>query len=961
MRYVQFKLGALTFSAAVALVMSAPATALCYNIGMFWKGSAALTQRKIAVGRFFSCAVISDGTAKCWGGNNFGQLGDGTTTQRSMPSTVMNISGAVSISGGFNHACVLISDGTVKCWGNGGSGALGNGATTNSSVPVTVSGLSGATSISVHKSFACSIIAAGSAMCWGYNAYGQLGDGTITSRTTPVSVNGLSGLPTAIAAGGSHACAALSDGSVNCWGDNLYGQLGDGNGPTDSSTPVTVLSVSTAISIAAGVNHNCALLVDGTAKCWGRNEHGQLGNGTTMNSSTPVVVSGLGGAISITASEYHSCAMLSNGNTMCWGGNTYGQLGDGASPTDSLTPVAVSGVIRGTVMAEGGAAWHSCAAIADGTVKCWGYNGSGGLGDGTMTDKLTPIAVTGFSIEGAYTTFKDSLVMSAGGTHSCTLLTHGIVKCWGDNYNGQLGDGTTTNSAIPVTVSGSTGVTAVSAGGGHSCALLSNGTVQCWGNNLSGQLGDGTTTSRTVPVTVSGLIGAIAISAGGEHSCALLRDGSVMCWGNNGKGPLGDGTNTHRSTPVEVIGLSGVISLSAGRAHSCAVLSDGSARCWGDNEAGQLGDGTNDSSNVPVSVADIRYGTSISVGSESSCVLDANGTIQCWGKNDYGQLGDGTTTSRTSPQSVANIFNVVSISSGGSFSCARVADVTVQCLGVGSSDQLGYDVYADSSIPVTVPGLSGVISLGAGDSHSCVALVDGTGKCWGNNTSGQAGNASTTRTSTPVPVTLSKKIYSAGSSATSNGAGTTSLILAKPSGTSVDRVMVAGVTTRPSTTTITTPSGWTLIQSFAIGNVRQSTYYRVATAADVSVNNYTWMLSVSAQATGVISTYANVDPSAPILTSDGQANSSSVTMTAPSLTTTEGEFHSVAFFGSASNAMVTTYTPTYTYINQYPSTNTRTFAIDRGWTSPGATGALTATLATAAENVGQQILLKKAP
>jgi len=332
-----------------------------------------------------------------------------------------------------------------------------------------------------------------------------------------------------------------------------------------------------------------------------------LGNYNALSVLTPFQADGLTNIAitqlgswayrSISFGYAHACALLSTGAVKCWGYNISGQLGDGTSGTNRLTPVSVSTLGAGvTVISAGGSS--TCALLSSGAVKCWGANGDGRLGDGSTTDSNIPVSVSGLN--------SGVIAISVGGSSTCALLSSGAVKCWGANGDGQLGDGSTTDSNIPGSVSGlSSGVTAISVGGSSACALLSTGAVKCWGLNSFGQLGDGSTTNRLTPVDVSGLSsGVTAISASYLHSCALLSTGAVKCWGANGDGRIGDGTTTGRLTPVSVSGLSsGVTAISVGLFSTCALLSTGAVKCWGDNTLGELGDGTSGTNRLtPVDV-----------------------------------------------------------------------------------------------------------------------------------------------------------------------------------------------------------------------------------------------------------------------------------------------------------------------------------------------------------------------
>jgi alpha-tubulin suppressor-like RCC1 family protein len=343
----------------------------------------------------------------------------------------------------------------------------------------------------------CALTRSGAVFCWGENFLGQLGDGTTVERHTPVRVSGLNGGVVAIALGAHDSCALMRSGGVKCWGWNRSGQLGDGT-TTDRLTPVDVVGLHSGVSaIAAGDEHTCAALRSGGTKCWGENSWGQLGDGTTQISFTPVDVSGLSSRVSgITAGSDHTCAVTSAGGAKCWGLNLFGELGDGTFDWRRLTPVDVSGLSTG-VSAISAGDFHTCALTSVGGAKCWGADGNGQLGDGSVRyGQATPLDVVGLS---------SGVVAISGSEHTCAVTSAGGAKCWGTNHWGELGDGTTTQRLTPVDVYGlATGVRAPAAGLDHSCAVMSAGGVKCWGLNENGELGDGTTTNRLTPVDVVG-------------------------------------------------------------------------------------------------------------------------------------------------------------------------------------------------------------------------------------------------------------------------------------------------------------------------------------------------------------------------------------------------------------------------------------------------------------------------
>ena len=365
------------------------------------------------------------------------------------------------------------------------------------------------------------------------------------------------------------------------WGHNGDGQLGTGNNVFFSNKAVWVEDISSTQvkALDAGFSHNLALKTDGTVWAWGLNEDGQLGNktsGTDNKSYVPERVSGLSGVKAISAGNAHSLALKTDGTVWAWGDNFYGQLGDGTSgtDTDSNVPVQVkdptdpSTFLQGVTAISAGDAFN-LALKKDGTVRAWGVNEYGQLGNGTSgtgADSEVPVRVSGLTSVRA---------ISAGGAHSLALRSNGGVRAWGGNFYGQLGNGTDgegTDSNVPVQVSGlKTDVTAISAGAGHNLALKDTGGVRAWGYNNVGQLGDGTNTHSNVPVQVSGLkTGVTGVSAGFYHSLALRSNGGVRAWGSNYQGQLGDETFTEFHSPIAVPKVSGVTAISAGQFHSLA-------------------------------------------------------------------------------------------------------------------------------------------------------------------------------------------------------------------------------------------------------------------------------------------------------------------------------------------------------------------------------------------------------
>jgi alpha-tubulin suppressor-like RCC1 family protein len=363
----------------------------------------------------------------------------------------------ISASKSFRHTCALKPDGTVACWGDNSIGQLGNGSTavSNFTGTQTVAGLTGVIALTTGAEHTCALKTGGSVVCWGGNSLNQLGDGTAVGKTVPVAVSNLTGV-TAIAAGKFHTCAIKSTPSVTlvCWGSNSARQLGDTTN-TSSAIPKTaiVLTGNLVVAVTAGDEHTCALINNGTVKCFGRNDKRQMGIG----SATPTqlnTVSGLTNVVAISAGSAHTCALKADRTVACWGLAGSGQNGNNIAGTEEIcgviclpvnsTPVAVFDLTDAVAISAGNA--HTCALRANGNIACWGDGALGQLGNDNLVKKNSPVAVACLS---------NAVSVSAGLAHTCALKADGSSACWGNNSFGQLGDGTTaTTKKIPSSVVG---------------------------------------------------------------------------------------------------------------------------------------------------------------------------------------------------------------------------------------------------------------------------------------------------------------------------------------------------------------------------------------------------------------------------------------------------------------------------------------------------------------------------
>lgn len=601
----------------------------------------------IALSADHACAV-ADGAAVCWGLNDRGQLGDGTQLDSEYPVEVEGLSeGVTDVAVRDGNSCA-IHLGVVKCWGArnaavavpagsvatvpqtapgspdnairlaDGSGwfcAVVNGSALcwiSTAGPQQPAGLAtGVEELTTGASYACAVVS-GSARCWGVNSQGELGDGTtVASHASTQQVVGLTSGVTAISSSSRTSCAVHS-GAVKCWGVNSSGQYGNGTIQSvvdQPSQPVQASGIASgADAVAVGDSHVCARQ-SGEFKCWGRNWHGELGDGLKLRSPAPAETSGSGALSGVSVGYREACA-TNAGALFCWGREANHFGGDGYSRVTSVPASSASPL--GLVTSVGHHDFGACHVNASGG-SCVGFGGQSISGAtsiagsdlricGAVGPEMRCVNFVGTEsqVGGISTPATD---VSGGTRHFCARAS-GSAYCWNGDEKGQLGDGkaaATSEAVVPIGLS--SGVTSIDAGAWSSCAVKS-GAAWCWGSNEFGQLGDGTYRDRDVPVMVDGLeTGVEKVSVGNEHACALLSDQTIRCWGRNVDGRLGSGDEHDSTVPRPVTGLIGAVEVSAGFDSTCARIS-ASLVCWGSNEAGQLGVGGNFHRTTPANVVD---------------------------------------------------------------------------------------------------------------------------------------------------------------------------------------------------------------------------------------------------------------------------------------------------------------------------------------------------------------------
>lgn len=714
------------------------------------------TVTQVSLGSDHGCQRTSTGYVFCFGDNVNQEVGSGTGIVSS-PARVPGLANVEELAAGADFTCARRANGTVACWGDSDNRQLGQVSTIDSAVPLDIAGITTAVQLAAGEDFACARLLSGEVVCWGDNDNRQLGRGGTgtTDSELPAPVIGVTGA-IALAAGGDHACAIVSLGATLCWGDNDNGQLGlGGTSTTDVSVGTAPMGLPSAVELAAGLNHTCAITTSRDVWCWGDNGLGQMGDGTTIDQRAPVRVIGTNPADLLTAGTNFVCSVTVLGAATCWGQNTNGQLGDGTITT-RLVPTSVASLPSGVTAIEGGEV-GTCALFGGGARRCWGLSENGQLGFGLPRLVVTPTLLTPLAPV-------EALALSENeyrGGHACAKLMGGDLRCWGENDFGQLGDGTTVAKPSPTAVSALAGIVldiAVSSGAqGSSCAVLTNGQIHCWGGNGEGQLGDGTQVAHAAPAPATVSVPATSIVAGSDFYCATFMDGAVRCWGNNSNGQLGVTSMMvpRYLLPTVVAGVTAPLALAAGEDFVCALLGNGTVSCWGDNGDGQLGIGmasTTPQQVLPVAVSGLSNVVQLGAGQNHACARTMTGDVHCWGANSFGQQANPTTgTDVLLPTMIPSVMGATWLTVGNNFNCVVTAGGGVQCWGYGLDGHFGDGGgTSTNSTLVTMPGVSGQQRVVGSNASTFLISPAGAVRALGFHGFGQLGLGVTLRPTVPT-------------------------------------------------------------------------------------------------------------------------------------------------------------------------------------------------------------------
>lgn len=700
------------------------------------------TWSNVSMGEDHVLATQNDGTLWAWGNNDFGQLGIGNTNVRYSPSQVGTLTNWSKVYAGIYHSLAVKTDGTLWAWGFNGSGQLGNGDTVDLSSPVQIGTLTNWANAAAGQNVSAAVKTDGTLWNWG-SAFG-MGDGSGVAKSSPVQIGTLTTWSKAIATGRVSVFAFKNDNSMWAWGRNDYGQLGVGTTIDPYSSPVQVGTLSWAnvagsingwmqgittnnevyfwgdnadgnanslaptlfwptqigtltnwSKVKAGVSNGIAIKTDGSLWAWGRNNEGQLGDGTTVNKFSPIQVGTLTTWTQVSASNFSSFAIRNDNTIWSWGRNQYGKLGLGDTLNKS-SPIQVGTLTNWQSLSNLGPGTDTTHALkSDGTLWGWGLNTNAQIGDSSTVNKSSPVQIgtltnwAAIANDSFSSVFVDTsgVVYQTGFATATATLANGAIATVSSPVQIGTGYGTTL-AAAGLGIGGNGAIMMLKTGGKayawglHSAStpmavsqaivttptqleetgwaseyVKNDGSLWMWGLNSSGQLGTGNTLSRFVPQQIGTLTDWSKVSVYSNNTAAIKTNGSLWTWGLGAGGALGTGSTVARSSPVQVGTLTNWASVSAGASYCIAIKTDGTLWSWGLNSSGQLGDGTTTNKSSPVQIGTLTNWTYAVAYGISSFAARSDGTLWAWGENSNGQLGNGGFTDISSPVQIGTTLS----------------------------------------------------------------------------------------------------------------------------------------------------------------------------------------------------------------------------------------------------------------------------------------------------------------
>ncbi len=640
------------------------------------------------------------------------------------------------LSSGDDHACAVDSDGQIWCWGENIAQQLGNpSAASHEDSRILVASDVQWSQVSAGGAHTCAIDTDERIHCWGSNERGQLGTGNEQNAEVPTQI--ASEEPwVEIRSGTSHTCAIAKSGSLWCWGNNRSGEVGP-SAELVARTPVRVDGATDWTQVAVGSHHTCALKRNGSLWCWGQGTEGQLGLSDQENKSAPTRL-GTNAWNAVAAGGFHTCGIQSDGTIWCWGQGVEAQLGLGDQITSALAPARVGDSDQWDQISAG--RFHTCAIARDRRTWCWGDNFRGNVGIGTTELVFEPTPVGPVRSEAGATEPAEWIAVDGGALFTCAIDADSDIVCWGNNRSGQLGvgdSGLRRARDVPTEVAGGPWASA-SLGFGHSCGVRADGSLFCWGSSVECAIGARSETDITSPLQIGDETTWRRVRAGIGFACATQDDGSLWCWGGNGFGRLGASfPQLDSCEPLRVVDQANDFSL--GGQHACLLQAPSSPnlRCWGDNRSGQLGIGNTQNAGSPRAVTGTW--SHVSSGLTQTCGVRDDGRLACWGRSERGALGSGTTADMSTTPQIVGDRTWSSVSVGFEHACG-ITEGALYCWGrqFGAAENDDDDPHIEPN-PIPIGADSDWTDVSAGARHSCGLRATGRAFCWGNNDFGQLG------------------------------------------------------------------------------------------------------------------------------------------------------------------------------------------------------------------------------